>query len=65
MIDPNRLPKRCMLDTGIWLRAFGHRPDVAAGACRAFYDAMLEQENVMLIAAPCAIGWAQTAIPQS
>lgn len=52
MIDPKLLPARCMLDTGVWIRALGQRNDERSGACRAFFEAMIGQKNTMLMAAP-------------
>src|SRR5690242_16401802 len=53
MIDKEKLPKTAMVDTGVFLRFLGARPDDPdAPICRAFCEAMLERGNVLYVAAP-------------
>lgn len=53
VIDPAKLLKRVLIDTGILIRALGDRPqDPEAKACRDFWDAMLQHGRTILIAAP-------------
>jgi predicted nucleic acid-binding protein len=53
MIDITSLPKTAMVDTGVFLRFLGARPDDPdAPICRAFCEAMLERGYVLYVAAP-------------
>jgi predicted nucleic acid-binding protein len=53
MVDPTKLPKRALIDTGVAFRAFGGFPKEAkSAACVEFLDAMVKQGHEILIAAP-------------
>lgn len=53
MIDPAKLPKVAMLDTGVLVRALGDRPDHPDSlACKELFDAMVVHKREILIAAP-------------
>ena len=53
MIDPTKLPGVALVDTGVLIRALGQRPDDnRAPMCVAFWNEMLRQGNLLLIAAP-------------
>lgn len=51
-IDPDLLPGRCLVDTGVLIRALGQREDEHADKCRSFFDAMVGAKRQMLVAAP-------------
>jgi predicted nucleic acid-binding protein len=52
-VDPDSLPERALLDTGVLIRALGDRPeDPLAPACRAVFAALLTHRKHVLIAAP-------------
>jgi predicted nucleic acid-binding protein len=52
-MDPNKLPRVALIDTGVLTRAIGDlAPDADTSACRGFYDAMLDNARLILIAAP-------------
>lgn len=51
-IDPERLPMKCLVDTGVLIRALGQFADGNAQVCRQFFDAMIEHRRRMLVAAP-------------
>ncbi|MEZ4295058.1 MAG: type II toxin-antitoxin system VapC family toxin [Polyangiaceae bacterium] len=52
-MDPDRLPLRALIDTGVLLRFLGDQPhDPRAPACKAFCQAMLAAGRELLIAAP-------------
>ena len=52
-IDPSTLPQRALFDTGVVIRALGERPDdPRAPTCEALWNAMLESNREILIAAP-------------
>lgn len=52
-IDASLLPEKCLLDTGVLIRALGQRSDSDASACQAFFDAMVASNGKrMLVAAP-------------
>lgn len=47
------LPERCLVDTGVLIRALRQRRDDETPACVAFFDAMVSSHGKrMLIAAP-------------
>jgi predicted nucleic acid-binding protein len=50
-IDPKLLPSRALLDTGVLIRALGQRKDADTKICRAFFDAMIQEDKRMLISA--------------
>lgn len=52
-IDASSLPEKCLLDTGVLIRALRQRSDADTSACRAFFDAMVNSNGKrMLVAAP-------------
>jgi len=51
-IDPNKLPRFCLVDTSIWIHALGRARDAKSLACRNFYEAMIRHERQMRMAAP-------------
>lgn len=51
-IDPESLPARCLIDTGVLIRALGQFQDDDAAVCRDFFDEMIACGQRMLIAAP-------------
>ena len=52
-IDTKLLPGRCLVDTGVLIRAMGQFEDETAGLCQAFFDAMVKSKNKrMYVAAP-------------
>jgi len=51
-IDPDLLPEKCLLDTGVLIRALGQRQDAESEVCRDFFDAMLLAKKIILVAAP-------------
>jgi predicted nucleic acid-binding protein len=51
--DPNKLPARARLDTGVVLRALGEFPDDPDSVtCQRLFEVMIEAERELLIAAP-------------
>lgn len=52
MIDPKALPRRALVDTTILLRALELVDDPNTRLCKAFFEAMLEAEREIAIAAP-------------
>ncbi|NVJ09929.1 type II toxin-antitoxin system VapC family toxin [Myxococcus sp. AM001] len=53
MMDPDLLPTSALIDTNVFLRSFGDRPnDKTAPACKEFVDAMLAARRDVLLAAP-------------
>jgi len=46
------LPRQCLVDTGVLIRALRQNSDVYAKSCRAFWDSMIDAKNQILIAAP-------------
>ncbi len=52
-MDPKLLPIRAMVDTGVFIRALGQRPDDPRSPdCRDFLDAMYSNQREVLLAAP-------------
>ena len=52
-IAVDALPERCLVDTGVLIRALRQRSDDEAPACVAFFDAMVSSSGRrMLVAAP-------------
>ena len=51
-MDPNKLPRRALIDTGVMFRAMGQFADAHTQDCIDFYQAMLMFGNDILIAAP-------------
>jgi predicted nucleic acid-binding protein len=52
-IDIKLLPKRALFDTGVVMRALGERPDdEESPSCVALWNAMLENDRQIVIAAP-------------
>ncbi|MCA3014815.1 MAG: type II toxin-antitoxin system VapC family toxin [Myxococcaceae bacterium] len=52
-MDPKLLPKRALIDTGVFIRALGEHPnDPRSADCKDFVDAMVAQGNDVLVAAP-------------
>jgi predicted nucleic acid-binding protein len=50
--SPN-LPSRLLLDTGVLIRALGHKPsDARSPACRRLLHEIIEQRKTALVAAP-------------
>lgn len=53
MMDPRKLPRRSLIDTGVLTRAIGDLPpDPFTADCRDFWKAMLTADRELLIAAP-------------
>ncbi|PCH53994.1 MAG: hypothetical protein COC22_01200 [Flavobacteriaceae bacterium] len=52
MMDPKRLPNRCLMDTGVLIRALRQREDADTADCTDFFEAMVTLGNTILIAAP-------------
>jgi len=51
-IDPQLLPSRVLIDTGVLIRALGQRPkDPRSKPCRSFFEAMIHVKGQMLISA--------------
>jgi predicted nucleic acid-binding protein len=51
-MDPKSLPNRCLVDTGVLIRALGQFQDEHAQVCRDFFDEMIVHDKRMLVAAP-------------
>jgi predicted nucleic acid-binding protein len=51
-IDHGLLPARCLVDTGVLIRALSQFDDKQAAVCRDFFDAMVACGKQMLLAAP-------------
>ena len=52
-MDPGRLPHRVLIDTGVFIRALGQRPeDVQSADCKDFVEAMAHHNREVLVAAP-------------
>ena len=52
-IEHERLPNRCLVDTGVFIRALGYHDDEHRLPCVAFFEAMLQtQGKQILLAAP-------------
>ena len=53
MIDPNKLPSRALIDSGVLIRALGQRAgDARAELCKEFWAEMLSSDREILISAP-------------
>lgn len=52
MMDSKALPSRCLVDTGVLIRALRQLQDDRTEDSEAFFDAMLYAGNTMFIAAP-------------
>jgi len=58
-----RRERVALIDTGVLTRAIGDlSPDADTSVCRSFYDAMLDNARLILIAAPCAIRYSAECI---
>lgn len=51
-IDVGKLPSKCLIDTGVLIRALGEIKDDRAPMCVSFVKQMLRHNRTMLIAAP-------------
>ncbi|PRQ07838.1 type II toxin-antitoxin system VapC family toxin [Enhygromyxa salina] len=51
-IDPESLPARCLVDTGVLIRSLGQFEDEHTQVCRAFFEQMIVKGQRMLVAAP-------------
>jgi len=51
-IDRDLLPARCLIDTGVLIRALGQFEDEHAATCQDFFDAMIECKKQILLATP-------------
>jgi predicted nucleic acid-binding protein len=51
-MDPKLLPDRCLIDTGVLIRALRQQQDANTVDCAAFVEAMVMAEKTVLIAAP-------------
>jgi predicted nucleic acid-binding protein len=51
-IDVTKLPNVALFDTGVLIRALGDTPGGDAETCRALWDAMVEHDRKILVAAP-------------
>jgi len=52
-MDPKMLPRRALIDTGVFIRALGEHPtDPRSADCKDFVAAMVAQGNDVLVAAP-------------
>lgn len=52
LIDADTLPARCLIDTGVFIRALRDREDDETPGCVAFFEAMIRAGRTMLLAAP-------------
>lgn len=53
VIDADRLPEVALIDTGVLIRALGHKPeDARSPDAAAFFEAMICAKRRMLVAAP-------------
>jgi predicted nucleic acid-binding protein len=53
VIDPDKLPARALIDTGVLIRALGQKSDdPRAKVCVAFWDEMIATKRQILIPAP-------------
>lgn len=52
MIDLSQLPDRCLMDTGVLIRALRQQQTPETEACEAFFKAMVSERKTILIAAP-------------
>lgn len=51
-MDPKGLPARCLVDTGVLIRALRQLQDDRTADSASFFEAMMDAKNTMLIAAP-------------
>lgn len=52
MMDPSLLPARALIDTGVLIRALRQKDDAFTEDCFEFVEAMIQENNRVLIAAP-------------
>ncbi len=52
MMDPKLLPDRCLMDTGVLIRALRQKQDPDTADCADFFEAMVHAQKTILVAAP-------------